>query len=137
MSYTKIQQLGNSPNTDDVEATNVLESLVADNEVLKRDNAELQNILSETREELRELKEEVDERRADDHSYSRHRYNSSLHSFNTPDTTSQLSPSFHPGTAPSPSALHTTFRKAGPSDTKRSASMERPPRRVFVSLREP
>lgn len=44
--------------------TKVLESLVADNENLKRDNAELQNLLSDAREDLRALQEEVGEHRA-------------------------------------------------------------------------
>ena len=42
----------------------MMESLVADNEALKRDVAELQNLLTESREELRTLQEEVEETRA-------------------------------------------------------------------------
>ncbi|KDQ15443.1 hypothetical protein BOTBODRAFT_173928 [Botryobasidium botryosum FD-172 SS1] len=49
---------------DDSEAMHVLESLVADNEALKRDNKELQSILAETREDVQSLREEVDEQRA-------------------------------------------------------------------------
>ncbi|KAG8935018.1 hypothetical protein FRC01_010523 [Tulasnella sp. 417] len=45
----------------DAEVTKVLESLVADNEAIKRDNAELQNMLAESREELRQAHEELAE----------------------------------------------------------------------------
>lgn len=38
-----------------------MESLVADNEALKRDIAELQNLLVEAREDVRTLREEVEE----------------------------------------------------------------------------
>lgn len=41
-----------------------MESLVADNEALKRDIAELQNLLVEAREDVRTLREEVEESRA-------------------------------------------------------------------------
>lgn len=44
--------------------TEVLESLVNDNEALKRDNAELQHLLMESREEIHVLQEEVEEQRA-------------------------------------------------------------------------
>ena len=37
---------------DDSEIMRILESLVADNEALKRDNAELQGMLAETREDV-------------------------------------------------------------------------------------
>ena len=60
------QQLGHAANIHDSEVTKVLESLVADNEVLKRDNAELQNLLAQEREELRTMQEELEERRASD-----------------------------------------------------------------------
>ncbi|KAF8592253.1 hypothetical protein K439DRAFT_1524670 [Ramaria rubella] len=53
-----------SPHPDpypDPETTRVLESLVADNELLKRDIAELQNMLGEAREEARSAREEVEE----------------------------------------------------------------------------
>ena len=49
---------------DDSEIMRILESLVADNEALKRDNAELQGMLAETREDVLSLREEVDEQRA-------------------------------------------------------------------------
>lgn len=49
---------------EQTELTSVLESLVNDNETLKRDNAELQNMLTESREEIHTLQEEVEEHRA-------------------------------------------------------------------------
>ena len=42
---------------------NVLESLVNDNETMKRDNAELQTLLTESREELHVLQQEIEEYR--------------------------------------------------------------------------
>lgn len=48
---------------EEAELTKVLESLVADNETLKRDNAELQHLLAESREDLHTLQEEVEEQR--------------------------------------------------------------------------
>ena len=44
--------------------TNVLESLVNDNEILKGDNAELQHLLAESREDLHGLQEKLEEQRA-------------------------------------------------------------------------
>lgn len=41
----------------------MLESLVGDNETLKRDNAELQHLLAESREDLHSLQEELEEQR--------------------------------------------------------------------------
>ena len=41
----------------------VIESLVNDNEVLKRDNAELQHLLADCREDLHVLQEEVEEQK--------------------------------------------------------------------------
>jgi len=58
------QQLGVTAKLAEDELTSVLESLVHDNEVLKRDNAELQHLLAESREDLHDLQEEVDEQRA-------------------------------------------------------------------------
>ncbi|KAG6854443.1 hypothetical protein C0991_006522 [Blastosporella zonata] len=57
-------QLGQTALIEQNELTNVLESLVSDNEILKRDNAELQNMLTESREEMHALQEEVEEHRA-------------------------------------------------------------------------
>lgn len=44
--------------------TQILESLVADNELLKKDTAELQNLLAEAREDNRVLRDEVEESKA-------------------------------------------------------------------------
>ena len=57
-------QLGRDQTREDPETTRVLESLVADNETLKRDIAELQNLLVEAREDVRTLREELEEHRA-------------------------------------------------------------------------
>ncbi|KIK64794.1 hypothetical protein GYMLUDRAFT_56777 [Collybiopsis luxurians FD-317 M1] len=55
-----------SPSTlsENSELTKVLESLVDDNEGLKRDNAELQALLTESRDDLHALQQEVEEQRA-------------------------------------------------------------------------
>lgn len=57
-------QLGRDQTREDPETTRVLESLVADNETLKRDIAELQNLLVESRDDVRTLREELEEHRA-------------------------------------------------------------------------
>lgn len=59
-----LQNPGPSTAEQENEVMKVLESLVADNENLKRDNAELQNLLTEAREDVRTLTEEVEEHRA-------------------------------------------------------------------------
>lgn len=46
------------------EVTEILETLVADNEVLKKDTAELQNLLAESREDNRVLRDELEEAKA-------------------------------------------------------------------------
>lgn len=46
------------------EMAKVLESLVSDNEILKRDNGELQRLLAESREDLHALQEELEEQKA-------------------------------------------------------------------------
>ncbi|KAG6849386.1 hypothetical protein H0H93_008893 [Arthromyces matolae] len=60
-------QVGQTAFVEQNELTNVLESLVADNEILKRDNAEIYDMLTESREELHALQEEVEEFRARPH----------------------------------------------------------------------
>ncbi|THH31890.1 hypothetical protein EUX98_g2274 [Antrodiella citrinella] len=134
----QLQQLepGHTSVADDPEVTKVLESLVANNEALKRDNAELQNILTETREDLRILQEEIDERRANDEPtfYAKHHRH----------TSSAASSAYH-----DLSPTSTTFRfsasgsslqrngsggvKLAPTLDRRSVSVERP-RRVFEPL---
>jgi chromosome segregation ATPase len=57
-------QLGHSVPADESEVTKILETLVADNEDLKRNNAELQNLLGESREDVHALNKELDELRA-------------------------------------------------------------------------
>jgi hypothetical protein len=44
--------------------TNVLETLVNDNEILRGDNAELQHLLTESREDLHGVQERLEEQRA-------------------------------------------------------------------------
>ncbi|EMD40357.1 hypothetical protein CERSUDRAFT_110951 [Gelatoporia subvermispora B] len=124
-------QLGHTGHLESDEVTKVLESLVADNEALKRDNAELRNLLAESREELHTLQEEVEERRADDVSFLRHRHKLSDQSF---ISSAPLSPTFHVGTAPSPSALHSVFQKSQSRMNRRAVSVERGSRRPYEPL---
>jgi regulator of replication initiation timing len=58
------QQLGQSAKVEEEGLTSVLETLVNDNETLKRDNAELQDLLTESREDFHALQEELEEQRA-------------------------------------------------------------------------
>lgn len=63
----------------------MLETLVTDNEMLKRDGEEVQRLLSESREDFRALQEELDELRASENrKYSRHRTNSAKSSMQLP-----------------------------------------------------
>ena len=55
---------GPSTDTENSELTKVLESLVDNNEGLKRDNAELQSLFAESRDDLYALQQEVEEQRA-------------------------------------------------------------------------
>jgi regulator of replication initiation timing len=57
------QQLGLTAKVAEEELTSVLDSMVHDNEVLKRDNAELQHLLAESREEIHNLQEQLEEQR--------------------------------------------------------------------------
>ncbi|KAH8096625.1 hypothetical protein BXZ70DRAFT_945422 [Cristinia sonorae] len=126
----QLQQLhlGNTPAHDDSEMTKVLESLVADNEALKRDNAELQNILAETREDMRALQEEIDERRAHEDPISRHNHTSSVAS-STYHELSPTSPNFRFGFPGTMLKRSTSASRGG----IRSVSTEQP-RRVFEPL---
>jgi regulator of replication initiation timing len=63
------KQLGRTALAEETEIMKVLESLVEDNEGLKRDNAELQHLLTEAREDYHSLKEEVEEQRANQPSH--------------------------------------------------------------------
>ncbi|KAF9266131.1 hypothetical protein L218DRAFT_897035 [Marasmius fiardii PR-910] len=58
------QSLGNTHTTDTGDFTQMLESLVDDNEVLKRDNTELQTLLAQSRDDMYALQQEVEEQRA-------------------------------------------------------------------------
>lgn len=63
----------------------MFETIVADNEMLKRDGEELQRLLSESREDFRALQEELDELRASENrKYSRHRSSSAKSSMQLP-----------------------------------------------------
>jgi uncharacterized protein YaaN involved in tellurite resistance len=55
--------VGQTPLIEQTELANIMESLVNDNELLKRDNSELQTMLADTREEIHTLQEEVEELR--------------------------------------------------------------------------
>ena len=113
--------------------TKVLESLVADNEALKRDNAELQNLLAQEREELHTMQEELEERRASDTPFTRsHRFTHSGASFTLHDTSGPLSPTFQIGTAPSGSPLRSRLQNEKRATDGRSLSAERTSRRPFV-----
>lgn len=58
------QHLGQTAIVEQSEIMKVLESLVEDNETLKRDNAELQSLLAQSREDYHVLQEEIEEQRA-------------------------------------------------------------------------
>ncbi|EGO02250.1 hypothetical protein SERLA73DRAFT_71392 [Serpula lacrymans var. lacrymans S7.3] len=57
------QSVGKTAIADDSEVMQVLESLVSDNEILKRDNEELQQLLTESREDAHVLQTEIEEHR--------------------------------------------------------------------------
>ncbi len=121
-----LQQLGHAADIHDAEVTKVLESLVADNEALKRDNAEYQNLLAAEREELHTLQEELEERRASDTPFRRgHRFTHSGTSFTYHDASAPLSPTFQIGTAPSGSMLRSRLQSEKAAAERRSLSAER------------
>ncbi|KZV86382.1 hypothetical protein EXIGLDRAFT_724824 [Exidia glandulosa HHB12029] len=65
---TRLRAMQQSPADEPVkpqeEVTQILESLVADNELLKKDTAELQNLLAEAREDSRAMRDELEEAKA-------------------------------------------------------------------------
>ncbi|KAI0677177.1 hypothetical protein C8Q78DRAFT_1159371 [Trametes maxima] len=133
LEQLQYHQPGHS-STQDVEVTQVLESLVADNEAFKRDNAELQNLLSASREDIRLLQEELEERRASDTPFSRrHRYTHSGNSFTLHEPTTPLSPTFNVGTAPTTSVLRSRLGEEKITE-RRSHSTERSGRRAFEPM---
>ncbi|KAH9927068.1 uncharacterized protein BXZ73DRAFT_49175, partial [Epithele typhae] len=126
LEQLQYHQLGHTTDIQDSEVTKVLESLVADNEVLKRDNAELQNLLAQEREEIHTLQEELEERRAGDTLSARgHRFTQSGASYTFHDTSGPLSPTFHLGTAPSGSILRSRLQREMGANNRRSISNER------------
>ncbi|KAI0737703.1 hypothetical protein C8Q80DRAFT_1294198 [Daedaleopsis nitida] len=134
LEQLQYHQLGHSADMQDTEVTQVLESLVADNEALKRDNAELQNLLAAEREELHTLQEELEERRASDTPFRRgHRFTHSGNSFTYHDTSAPLSPTFQIGTAPTTSVLRSRLQGEQAASGRRSFSVERS--REFTSRR--
>lgn len=84
-TWLRSQAEPDTPITPTGEVTKILETLVADNEMLKRDGEELQRLLSESREDYRALQEELDELRASENrKYSRHRSHSTKSSMQLP-----------------------------------------------------
>ncbi|PBK67066.1 hypothetical protein ARMSODRAFT_959740 [Armillaria solidipes] len=110
------QAFSHSNVTDQTEFTKVLESLVDDNESLKRDNAELQHFLSESREEIHALQEEVDEYRANPIPRS---------GAGTPRTPT-FRHHFHSGSMPS-----SIFREQ--MSSRRTSSLDRKARRLHLN----
>ncbi|OSD04469.1 hypothetical protein PYCCODRAFT_1407364 [Trametes coccinea BRFM310] len=128
------QHSGRTSFAADDEVMKVLETLVADNEALKRDNAELQTLLSASREDLRSAQEELEERRAGDTPFSaRHLSTFSGGSFTLREPKTPLSPTFNVGTAPSASMLHSKLGEEDASQ-RRSQSIERSGRRPFEPM---
>ena len=105
--------------------TKILETLVTDNEMLKRDGEELQRLLSESREDFRALQDELDELRASENrKYSRHRSGSAKSSMQLPPLS--LAPL-------SPRSTHSFAGGAGFTRLgKRAVSAER---NIYVSIR--
>ncbi|KAJ7094351.1 hypothetical protein C8R44DRAFT_890384 [Mycena epipterygia] len=111
-----LQRSVGAPSQQQPELTGVLETLVDDNETLKRDNAELQALLADAREDCRALQEEVEDQRV-----------------NPPPprsgagTPSHLRQHFYTGSVPS--------AMLGPSyNSKRSSSTERRSSRRYEPL---
>ncbi|KAI0034375.1 hypothetical protein K488DRAFT_20762, partial [Vararia minispora EC-137] len=112
---------------DDDEIMGILDSLVADNEVLVRSNTELQSMLVDAREELLALQEEAEEHRASTNDIlSSSRPSSRMHR--------ALGSRMTYGTAPGPvSPLSSAFSARRGHRHQRSSSIEIP-RREFVRI---
>ncbi|KAJ7167824.1 hypothetical protein C8R46DRAFT_1350756 [Mycena filopes] len=108
------------------ELTTVLETLVSDNETLKRDNAELQTLLADSREDCRALQEEVEDGRVNPGVGSGHHAYGSISRAGTPSHL-QLRGHFHTGSVPS-MLSPTTY------NFKRSSSNERRTSRRYEPL---
>ncbi|KAK1231953.1 hypothetical protein PQX77_004924 [Marasmius sp. AFHP31] len=115
------QSLGkaNTPTADYSELTRMVESLIDDNETLKKDNTELQALLAHSRDDTHVLQLEVDEQRAFIAPRSR--------------ATTPLSPHIrHAHTGSMPSSM---FREQlSPMPSKRESSLERKSYRSFEPL---
>ncbi|KIJ69912.1 hypothetical protein HYDPIDRAFT_79094 [Hydnomerulius pinastri MD-312] len=107
------QHVGTSTLEDNAEVFKVLESLVADNEVLKADNEELHKLLTESREDMQALQMEVEE-----------------HSILAPPIRVDT-PSKHSRTASGPSSV---VKGSLFSSTRRPASVEPKSRRGYEPL---
>lgn len=110
-------QIGQTAMAEQAALTNVLESLVNDNDALKQDNAELRNLLAESREGIHLLQQEVEEHRANPPS-------------RTGTGTPYLLPQTFSGNAPSSLLKEHTMRTSSP----RSSSMEQRSRCSFEPL---
>ncbi|KAJ7034158.1 hypothetical protein C8F04DRAFT_1395617 [Mycena alexandri] len=106
------------------ELTTVLETLVSDNETLKRDNAELQTLLADAREDCRALQEEVEDGRVNPGVGNG---GGSISRAGTP-VHLQLRGHFHTGSVPSTMLGPTTY------NFKRSSSNERRTSRRYEPL---
>ncbi|KAG5638081.1 hypothetical protein H0H81_001931 [Sphagnurus paluster] len=116
--------LGQTAMIEQTELTNVLESLVNDNETLKRDNAELQTMLMESREEIHSLQEEVEEYRVKPPSRTGAR---------TPQLRHQILAGTVPGSLGKDSSITNSQNNAQLQYfNARSSSLERNHRRSFV-----
>ncbi|KAJ7682031.1 hypothetical protein DFH06DRAFT_1388202 [Mycena polygramma] len=94
------------------ELTAVLETLVADNETLKRDNAELQSLLADAREDCRALQEEVEDQRVNPPPRS------------GAGTPSHLRTHFHTGSVPSALSPSYSFKRSSSTERRSSRRYE-------------
>ncbi|KAF9226730.1 hypothetical protein BS17DRAFT_500792 [Gyrodon lividus] len=108
-----VSRVGKSAVEENTEVTKVLESLVADNEILKADNQELHKLLTESREDLQALQREVGE-----------------HSILAPPIRVET-PSKHSRTSSGPSSF---VRDSLFSSTRRPSSVEPRSRRTYEPL---